>query len=262
MVSKSSKVSSHAPRRVRLDLPASLIYSGVRGFTLIEMLISLSMILAVSAFALMRFSESGKAEQARGEALRFGSVAREMQRRTLSGSLAPDAVPPLSDPGSGKVPNGGYGMLISADGKSFSTVASSSKEDNKMFLPQNLSTIATYTLPAGLSFAVQNIPLAPSGLIFLFTQPKGILCAQEASGARYCGLCREFDSTCVGGTAAGSSCSTNADCPGGGSCNAQCLSSIPLATNTQQLVTVLVQRSGSTLATLQLNLVSARLGAQ
>ena len=191
----------------------------MRGFTMMEMLIVLGLFLFIGSFSLLNLRQGGNIQDARREALRLVSTAREMERRTLSGSTAPEV--------GISAPKGGFGIKISSDGASYAAVVAPNADDLA-----TLSTLFTVALP-------KSMTLTPANFTFLFTQPKGVVCAEEASGTRYCGLCRVFD-------------------PG----TTTCLSSIPLATAAQQKQTFSFSMDQPNIAAVVLNLVSARLSAQ
>ncbi len=191
----------------------------VLGFTMLEMLLVMGLFLFIGAFSLLSLKSGNNVQDARKEALRLVSTAREMERRTLSGSLAPEV--------NVASPRGGYGIRISADGTSYDAVVAPNEDDFTV-----LKTLRTAALP-------KSMTIAPSNFTVLFTQPKGVLCAQDASGTRFCGLCRVFT-------------------PG----TSTCLSPIPLATAAQQKQTLTFSMDQPSLARVVIDLVGARFSAQ
>lgn len=212
----------------------------MKGFSVVEILITISIFILLGVVSLMQFSSAGQVQDARRGALEFISRIREMQRRTLSGSRAPDAQPPVLQP------KGGFGIRISDDGRSYTTVVAKKPIQRASSLTYDagsagasFSPIATYTLPNA-----KQMTLGPPKMLLLFTQPKGVLCLCEdssnctATNSR-CGLCREFASVDPPVCAVGAT-------------------DLPLTTASNQGTTVPVTFQGSIVARVSIDLVGSR----
>ncbi len=237
----SRKQPYRQPHATRYEPPDTITTAG---FTLIEVMVTIGIFLLISLSTLLRFSNVGETQDARRAGVEFVSHAREMQRRTLSGSTAMDATPQLASP------RGGFGVKISADGKSYSTVAykntikkADDLTDDTGASSPHLSTIATYKFPNSNSTTI-----APRRLVVVFTQPKGVLCVCNDSASctaanTRCGLCREFDSVTP------PICAVNPV-------------DIPLTNAANQMVTFPVSVNGAVVSNIILDLVGARLTAE
>ena len=140
-------------------------YVSLPGFTLLELLISIAIVVAMTAMVIVYLGGSNQRQELRLAADNVASLIRRAQINSLSGKQV-----------NGAVPLGGFGVSIAQCTTAPCTVVTFADMDGDLDNDGSGETIETTTLPSNII-----IPTVPGGsnVAIVFKPPQGLICVNR-----------------------------------------------------------------------------------